>query len=48
MCCFRFSYDVVMTGCEYLPTLTAMQETKESHDLIEIMFDSFFLSTVMK
>lgn len=42
MYCFKFSYDAVITGCEYLPTLTAMQETKESHDLIEIKFDWFF------
>jgi len=38
MYCFKFSYDAVITGCEYFPALTAMQETKESHDLIEIKF----------
>jgi len=38
MYCFKFSYDAVITGCEYFHALTAMQETKESHDLIEIKF----------
>ena len=44
MYCFKFSYEIVKTGCEYLPALTVMQETKESHDLIEMsLIDSFSL-----
>lgn len=39
MYCFNFSCEIVEIGCECLPTLTAMQETKENHDLIEMKFD---------